>query len=222
MSAYLTPGIYLRPKPAERKDIRLVRTDVAGFVGFAERGPLPLANLSPPGGKFKAEDLAIRLTSWKEFTAVFGRFIPYGSLAYAVRAFFENGGTTCYVVRIAATNHPDSLLRPRIASMVLPDGSAPVLVAQLASDLARGETDLLLDDASKLGEGNLVAVADKGVSEFGMVIAVHENKITLGHKTWAALSAGASVYRYEPALSVTATSAGNWGNRVRLDFTPLH
>ncbi len=221
MSAYLTPGIYLRPKPAERKDIRLVRTDVAGFVGFAERGPLPLANLSPPGGKFKAEDLAIRLTSWKEFTAVFGRFIPYGSLAYAVRAFFENGGTTCYVVRIAATNHPDSLLRPRIASMVLPDGSAPVLVAQLASDLARGETDLLLDDASKLGEGNLVAVADKGVSEFGMVIAVHENKITLGHKTWAALSAGASVYRYEPALSVTATSAGNWGNRVRLDFTPL-
>jgi len=54
-----------------------------------------------------------------------------------------------------------------------------------------------------------------------MVIAVHENKITLGHKTWAALSAGASVYRYEPALSVTATSAGNWGNRVRLDFTPL-
>jgi hypothetical protein len=223
MSAYLTPGIYLRPKPAERKDIRLVRTDVAGFVGFAERGPLPLMDLSPPGGKFKAKDLAIRLTSWKEFTAVFGRFIPYGSLAYAVRAFFENGGTTCYVVRIAATNHPDSLLRPRIASMVIPDGSAPRLVAKLASPISKGATELVLDNASKLGEGHLVAVADadKGVSEFAMVIAVHENKITLGHKTLAPLSAGASVYRYSPALAVTATSAGNWGNRIRLDFTPL-
>jgi len=226
MSAYLTPGIYLRPKPAERKDIRLVRTDVAGFIGFAERGPLPLAELSPPGGKFNAKDLAIRLTSWKEFTAIFGGFIPYGSLAYAVRAFFENGGTTCYVVRIAATNHLDSLSRPRIAKMVIPDGSKPVLVATLTSASAKGGTDLMLNNTSKLpesklGEGDLVAVADKGVTEFGMVIAADDNKITLGHKTLAALSAGASVYKYSPALVVSATSAGNWGNRIRLDFTPL-
>src|SRR2546427_12066195 len=121
MSAYLTPGIYLRPKPAAQKDIRLVRTDVAGFAGFAERGPLPLPGPTPSGGQVKADDLAIRVTSWKEFTTIFGRFIPYGSLAYAVRAFFENGGTTCYVVRVAATDDPDLLSRPRAASTVIPD-----------------------------------------------------------------------------------------------------
>ncbi len=217
MSAYLTPGTYLRPKPAERKDIRLVRTDVAGFVGFAERGPLRL----PPGAKFRPDELAIRLTSWKEFTSAFGGFIPYGSLAYAVRAFFENGGTTCYVVRVAATDHPDPLSRPRAASMVIPDGSDPVRVAVLVSDVAEGQTNVVLDDASKLNDGDLIAIVEEGFTEFGMVIDATNNTITLGSKTTASLAAGARVFKYSPALVITATSAGNWGNRIRLDFHPL-
>src|SRR5688500_16022858 len=135
MSAYLTPGTYLRPKPAEQKDIRLVRTDVAGFVGFAERGPLRLPELKPADRDFRADELAIRLTSWKEFTAVFGGFIPYGYLAYAVRAFFENGGTTCNVVRVAATNHSDQLLLLRVSSMVIPNGVDSIISLDITSSI---------------------------------------------------------------------------------------
>jgi hypothetical protein len=223
MSAYLTPGTYLRPKPAEQKDVRLVRTDVAGFVGFSERGPLPLLELQPPGGKFRVDELAIRLTSWNEFTAVFGGFIPYGYLAYAVRAFFENGGTTCHVVRVAATNHPDSLSRPRVASMVIPDSSNPVRVGSLSSDVNKGQTDLALtlSRAEPLGDGDLIAIKDRGFTEFAMVIAAADNTITLGAKTTAPLAAGAGVYKYSPALVIKATSAGNWGNRIRLELSPL-
>src|SRR5262249_42463436 len=155
-----------------------------GFVGFAERGPLPPPNLTPSGG-VKPDDLAIRLTSWKEYTTVFGGFIPYGSLAYAVRAFFENGGTTCYVVRVAATNDPDLPSRPRVASTVIPDGSDPQLVAVLTGRVSKGETDLVLSDASKLGDGDLIAIVGEGVTEFGMVIGTQDNRITLGHKTLA-------------------------------------
>ena len=223
MSAYLTPGTYLRPKPAERKDIRLVRTDVAGFVGFAERGPLPLLEAKAPGERFRPDELAIRLTSWKEFTTVFGGFIPYGSLAYAVRAFFENGGTTCHVVRLGATNHPDPLSRPRVASMVIPDGSDPVRVAAVTSDVDKGQTDLVLSyqGVERLGDGDFVAIVDQGFTEFAMVIAAANNTITLGAKTTARLGAGSGVYKYSPAMVVKATSAGNWGNRIRLDFKPL-
>ncbi len=219
MSAYLTPGTYLRPKPAEQKAVRLVRTDVAGFVGFAERGPLPLT----PGGKFRVDDLAIRLTSWNEFTAVFGGFIPYGYLAYAVRAFFENGGTTCHVVRVAATNHPDPLSRPRVASMVIPDSSNPVRVGSLSSDVNKGQTDLTLtlSGAEPLGDGDLIAIKDRGFTEFAMVIAAANNTITLGAKTTARLAAGAGVYKYSPGLIIKATSAGNWGNRIRVELKPL-
>lgn len=97
MTAYSTPGVYRRPRPAQDTDIRLVRTDIAGFVGFAERGPLSLEGAE----KIDPKKLAVRLTSWKEFVANFGGFIKYGWLAYAVRAFFQNGGLTCRVVRIA-------------------------------------------------------------------------------------------------------------------------
>ena len=223
MSAYLTPGTYLRPKPAERKDIRLVRTDVAGFVGFAERGPLPLLELKQPDGKFRVDELAIRLTSWKEFTAVFGGFIPYGFLAYAVRAFFENGGTTCHVVRVAATNHPDPLSRPRVASMVIPDGTDPVRVGLLSSDVDKGQTNATITYGgdTRLVDGDLVAIEDRGFTEFAMVSGSADNTITLGVKTTTRLAAGSRVYRYSPALIIRATSAGNWGNRIKLELKPL-
>jgi Bacteriophage tail sheath protein len=223
MSAYLTPGTYLRPKPAEKKDVRLVRTDVAGFVGFAERGPLPLPELQPRGRNFRVDELAIRLTSWNEFTSVFGGFIPYGYLAYAVRAFFENGGTTCHVVRVAATNHPDPLSRPRVASMVIPDRANPVRVGSLSSGVGKGQTDLTLTYTGdeRLDNGDLIAIEDQGFTEFVMVIAKATNTVTLGAKTTAPLAAGSGVYRYNPAVVVRATSAGNWGNRIKLELKPL-
>lgn len=223
MSAYLTPGVYLRPNPAERKDLRLVRTDVAGFLGFAERGPLLLGNQQPSGGKLKPEDFAVRLTSFKEFTAVFGGFIRYGSLAYAVRAFFENGGTTCYVVRVASTTDPDLLSRPRVASLAVPDGSPAVRVATLASASAKGANVLNLGDKSKLVEGDLIAAVNNGLMEFAMVIgpATKDNIITVGHSLLSPFPAGTDIYKYSKALVVRATSAGSWGNRVRLDFTQL-
>src|SRR5262249_38119096 len=109
MHVYLTPGVYRQPQPAESDDIRLVRTGVAGFVGFAERGPLSW--LGATAEELKAT--VVRLTSWQQFLATFGGFIRYGYLAYAVRAFFENGGTTCYVSRVAAHQPTASFHQPR-------------------------------------------------------------------------------------------------------------
>ncbi len=77
----------------------LPRMDVAVFVGFAASGPLhtPVA----------IEDAA-------QFAAVFGADAPlvwdgargepvYAYLAPTVRAFFNNGGRRCFVVRVAAS-----------------------------------------------------------------------------------------------------------------------
>src|SRR5262249_51490265 len=40
--------------------------------------------------------------SWRQFQAYFGSFTGAGYLAYAVRAFFENGGQRCWIVRVAS------------------------------------------------------------------------------------------------------------------------
>ncbi len=227
MSVYLTPGTYLRPQPPERKDVRLVRTDVAAFIGFAERGPLPEPGMSI-GSKIKAEDLALRLTSWKDFTIHFGGFIPYGSLAYAVRAFFDNGGTTCYVLRVAAISGrftgfasgpvmPDP---PRTASFALPN-AAPRSVARLAQAVGKGENKLVLDAADRVQIGDLLAIASEGVTEFSMVIGSDGTSVLLSRNTRSPHAKGDVVYQYPAALTLKAISPGNWGNRIRLDITPL-
>ena len=112
---YRTPQVVPQPLP-----FTLVRTDIAGFVGFCERGPLPIAE-DFRDNKFDPTQVALKITSWKQFQANFGGFLPYGYLAYAVRAFFENGGDTCYVVRVAAASK-DPASSPKKASLILPSG----------------------------------------------------------------------------------------------------
>jgi uncharacterized protein len=85
MFAYHTPGVYFEWLDTQ-PTLSPVRTDIAGFVGIAARGPL---------------HLPMRVESWTQFFSLYGGFIAQGYLAYAVHAFFANGGRTCYVVRAA-------------------------------------------------------------------------------------------------------------------------
>jgi phage tail sheath protein FI len=86
MPAYLTPGVYYEPADAVAPAITALRTDIAAFVGIAERGAL---------------HRAVPIQSWRQFQATFGNFIGSGYLAYSVKGFFENGGRKCYAVRVA-------------------------------------------------------------------------------------------------------------------------
>ncbi|HKP51323.1 MAG TPA: phage tail sheath C-terminal domain-containing protein [Chloroflexia bacterium] len=106
MPTYETPGVYYERVDATGPAISPLRTDVAGFVGIAERGPI---NTPTP------------VQSWRQFQAYFGDFTGQGFLAYNVRAFFENGGRRCWVVRVAS---PDPAGGAASASTLLP-GAAP-------------------------------------------------------------------------------------------------
>lgn len=86
MIAYRAPGAYVERAAPRGQTFTLLRSDVAGFVGVAARGPL---------------HTAVRVAGDKEFAARFGPPIPQAFLAPAVHSFFENGGRDCYVVRVA-------------------------------------------------------------------------------------------------------------------------
>jgi Bacteriophage tail sheath protein len=216
MPQYLTPGIYRRPPPAERRDIAVVRTDVAGFVGFAERGPLPL----PGAGAVDPKALAVRLTSWAQFLTVFGGYIPYGYLAYAVRAFFENGGTTCYVVRVAATQQALTSRQPASAAFALPDDTEPQDAGVLT--LARGQLVHGVTGPAAIVAGDLLAVSGAGITEFVMVEAVPApGRVQLARALSPHLPDQAQVLKYTTGIAVRAKSPGNWGNRLRLTVKPL-
>ena len=87
MLRYSTPGAYYERTDAGAPAVSPVRMDVAAFVGIAARGPV---------------HTAVPIDSWRQFAAYFGDVTGAGYLAYAVRAFFENGGRRCWVVRLTS------------------------------------------------------------------------------------------------------------------------
>jgi phage tail sheath protein FI len=85
-SSYRAPGVYVEWLDVNSQLLEPGRTDIAGFIGIAERGPAHCPQ---------------KIESSRQFASTFGNPIAQGYLAYAVDGFFSNGGRTCWVVRAA-------------------------------------------------------------------------------------------------------------------------
>ncbi|MGV9757224.1 phage tail sheath family protein [Streptomyces tricolor] len=88
MPTYLTPGVYVEEVQSGARPIEGVGTAVAAFVGFAGTGPFHTPTL---------------VTSWEQYTQLFGGFTEGTYLAHAVYGYFANGGGAAYVVRIGGS-----------------------------------------------------------------------------------------------------------------------
>ena len=105
----LAPGIFVEEVPAGRPPVRPAPTGVAAFVAPARRGPL---------------DSAVEVRSRRELTELFGGPWARSGLAYAVRAFFANGGARAVVVRVAHPDHATAALHvDRLRLMASSPGS---------------------------------------------------------------------------------------------------
>ena len=78
------PGVYVEEIPSGVRTIAGVATSIAAFIGLAPRGPV---------------DRATTITSFADFERVFGGIVYEYPLTYAVRDFFENGGSIAIIVR---------------------------------------------------------------------------------------------------------------------------
>jgi phage tail sheath protein FI len=79
------PGVYIEEVPSGVRTISGVSTSTALFVGWAARG---------------ATDRARRLTSFADYEREYGGLDSRTLLGYAVRQFYDNGGSDAYVLRI--------------------------------------------------------------------------------------------------------------------------
>ncbi len=79
------PGIYQSFDSVAPPPLTIANTRITGFVGITQKGPM---------------NEATRLTNWDEFVELFG--VTSESYTHdSVHAFFTNGGTDCWVVRVA-------------------------------------------------------------------------------------------------------------------------
>ncbi|MDB4895690.1 MAG: tail protein [Firmicutes bacterium] len=99
MADYRAPGLYLESVTPPDQPVNPLRTDIAGFVGLAARGPV---------GR------AVAVTNREQCERIFGGPVTGLYLAHAARGFFAGGGQLLYMVRV--TNDA------RTASLDLPGG----------------------------------------------------------------------------------------------------
>jgi uncharacterized protein len=89
------PGVYVQ-EFTPGGPIEGVGTSTAAFLGPSLAGPLNEPTL---------------ITSWDGFQSIFGDSPLGGSyLWYAVRGFFDNGGTVCYVIRVSNASYDGAVL----------------------------------------------------------------------------------------------------------------
>ena len=96
MPEYLAPGVYVEETSFRARSIQGVGTSTTGFVGLARKGP--------------TDGLPELVTSFGEFERMFGGLdalnLPGATtdtasyMAYAARAFFNEGGSRLYVARV--------------------------------------------------------------------------------------------------------------------------
>jgi len=80
------PGVAFERVDLNRPAVARLRTDVCGFLGYTERGPV---------------DRPVKLDSWRQFLDAFGPPLSFAHTGHAVRLFFDGGGVSCYVMRVA-------------------------------------------------------------------------------------------------------------------------
>ena len=84
MPEYLSPAVYFEEQSSGVKPIEGAGTSTAGFVGHAVKGPIGVAT---------------PINNFGEFVRRFGGFFSNGLLPFAVKAFFDEGGRSAYIVR---------------------------------------------------------------------------------------------------------------------------
>lgn len=175
MAEYLSPGVYVEEYDNAPRSIEGVGTSTAGFIGLAERG-------STKG----APEL---VTSFAAFQKQYGGGLSefthgkYRFLASSVEQFFANGGTRCYVARVAPPDAKAAVVKSGIITIeAANEGKWGNLIRVSMQTVTKKKLQLLL----KEGEGYQAKTADgfragdliQFGSEVNKIKSIYDNTVT--------------------------------------------
>lgn len=85
MATRLSPGVYMEERASEVQITSPVTASTTAFIGWTPKGP---------------DNEPTLVTSFQEFTEIFGSIVPESYMGHNVAAFFANDGRRAYIVRI--------------------------------------------------------------------------------------------------------------------------
>ena len=189
------PGIYQSFDSVAPPPLSIANTRIAGFVGITQKGPM---------------NEAIRLQNWDEFVETFGTTND-SYTSDSVFGFFKNGGTDCWVVRVAhcapggqlpglehaaCAEHVqiDDWNKPSMKIRALNEGSwgnmiwfrcvhAPGAQALLTRDLDIGAGEAHVNATRGFEVGALVRIYDRENSDFVVISEIGDKLIKWSTET---------------------------------------
>lgn len=102
--SYASPGVYVEEVDRGTKPIEAVGTSMAAFVGITAEASLKAIDAAT-GERSVVESRLNKptlVTSWTQFSEIFGEFVSGAFLPDAVYGYFSNGGGPCYVTSLRA------------------------------------------------------------------------------------------------------------------------
>jgi uncharacterized protein len=219
MPEYLAPGVYVEEVSFRAKTIEGVSTSTAGLIGAARFGP---TRGEPP-----------LITSFADFERIYGALDPLeyadetemtNFLAHGVRAFFEEGGSRCYVTRIfQAADNDDGIADFTVDSLGSPPAGDVTVRARFPGSggnvtvtfVTRVGQNMLASEPLDPGDltGDQIAVL-RGVSRYDTVWITDESSPV------ASPPGSGALYWAEPYFSATLNRT-TWRFHDGRDGAPL-
>jgi phage tail sheath protein FI len=191
------PGVYVEEIPSGVRTITGVATSITAFIGRALKGPV---------------DEPIIINSFADFERRFGGLWVDAMLGYAVRDFYENGGSQAIIVRV----NNGALT----AAITLPTGGSPsgTISLDASSPGAWGSNLSALVDYNTGDPLNPSAPADPEL--FNLIITETVDGVIKSREPFLGVSMNPNSRRYLPRVLeqssqlaiVPKNSSGNWND----------
>lgn len=189
------PGIYQTYDPVAIPPMSIANTRITGFVGITQKGPM---------------NVPTRLGNWDEFLETFG-YTQDSYTSDSVFGFFKNGGSECWVVRVAhnpakgelatleqasSAEHLqlDDWNKPTLKISALNEGSwgnaiwvrcvhAPGAQALLTRDLDIGAGEAYVSTTRGFEVGSTVRIFDRENSDYVVITEVGDKLVKWSTET---------------------------------------
>ena len=171
------PGVYIQEVPSGVRTITGVATSIAAFFGRTLKGPI---------------NKAVRCLSYSDFLREYGGGHKDSDTGTSVKQFFDNGGTDCYVIRLAKGAAAASVTLRRFTA---PTANGNVLTATAKAEGAWGQEIKLNVDYNTTNPDD----------SFNLTISHESNGVVLLQEAYTNLSMNPGSFRFAPKF-VTQSS----------------
>lgn len=218
---YTRPDIYIEEILSPEQAPQGVSTSIGAFVGATARGPV---------------DRPILITAFADFTRIFGGPVENENLYYSVRSFFQNGGVSCYVVRMYAVasapvsanftfdNEATSVDLLKVSAGYRGDDSFGVAGKTLTVRMAlSGRVDASVSTDAQVGDLEAHVSSINGMVS-GAILKINENgadNYVVVRDTYSKLDSGILKHyvTFTEALTATLTALGSTIISLEYDLT---